>query len=116
MPGKKGKCKLVFVFKEKIWPEMQSFDVAGASLIPKEQVAKVMSTHEKGPTSVKTLAAIKNVVEGWCALFPELPVLCCMHLPCKANDDLRVPGKLLKSVMRKSRPTWLVLRPSSFIF
>lgn len=65
VPGKKGKCKLMFVFKEKIWPQMSSFAVDGASLIPPEQVAKVMATHEPGPTSVKTLAAIKSVVEGW---------------------------------------------------
>lgn len=73
VPGKKGKCKLMFVFKEKIWPQMSSFAVDGASLIPAEQVAKVMATHEPGPTSVKTLAAIKSVVEGWCALRPTPP-------------------------------------------
>ena len=52
VPGKKGKCKLMFVFKEKIWPQMSSFAVEGASLIPPEQVAKVMATHEQGPTSL----------------------------------------------------------------
>lgn len=74
VPGKKGKCKLMFVFKEKIWPQMSSFAVEGASLIPPEQVAKVMATHEQGPTSVKTLAAIKSVVEGWCAPRSASPV------------------------------------------
>ena len=67
MTGKKGKCKLVFVFQSKVFPQMTSFAVNGNTLIPPEQVAKVMATHEPGPTSIKTLAAIKNIVEGWCA-------------------------------------------------
>jgi hypothetical protein len=65
-PGKKGKCKLTFHFREKMWPELKSFRVKGASLIPRDQVDKVMKTRETGPTSTKTLAAIKDIVEGWC--------------------------------------------------
>ena len=67
IPGKKGKCQLQFIFKQKIWPEMTSFDVTGTTLVPPEQVAKVMANHKGGPTTVQTLADIKNVIEGWCA-------------------------------------------------
>ena len=67
IPGKKGKCQLMFIFKQKIWPEMTSFDVTGTTLVPPEQVAKVMANHKGGPTTVQTLADIKNVIEGWCA-------------------------------------------------
>lgn len=68
MNGKKGKCKLVFVFQSKTYPEMTSFTVDGATLMPPEYADKVMATREAGPATIKTLAAIKNIVEGWCAL------------------------------------------------
>jgi len=67
IPGKKGKCQLMFIFKQKIWPEMTSFDVTGSTMVPPDQVAKVMGNHKGGPTTVQTLADIKNVIEGWCA-------------------------------------------------
>ena len=67
IPGKKGKCQLMFIFKQKIWPEMTSFDVTGSTMVPPDQVAKVMANHKGGPTTVQTLADIKNVIEGWCA-------------------------------------------------
>ena len=122
IPGKKGKCQLMFIFKQKIWPEMTSFDVTGSTMVPSDQVAKVMANHKGGPTTVQTLADIKNVIEGWCA---SLSRTCSQHvlavwvttraavlwLTClsstvcttRVNDDLRVPGKLLNSVMRQSR-------------
>lgn len=67
LKGKKGKCKLTFVFKEKIWPEMTSFQVRGAKLLPGVVPPRVMEGHEPGPTTVQTLAHIKNIVEGWYA-------------------------------------------------
>ena len=36
-------------------------------LIPKEEVAKVLKQKTLGPTGMKGLAAIKNVVEKWSA-------------------------------------------------
>ena len=76
IPGKKGKCQLMFIFKQKIWPEMTSFDVTGSSMVPPDQVAKVMANHKGGPTTVQTLADIKNVIEGWCATTCHLLPLC----------------------------------------
>ncbi|DBA96635.1 hypothetical protein WJX77_012422 [Trebouxia sp. C0004] len=69
-PMKKGKSQVRFIFKEKVWPEMQSFRVSppgGNSelLIPKDEVAKVLKQKTLGPTGMKGLAAIKNVVEKW---------------------------------------------------
>lgn len=69
-PMKKGKSQVRFVFREKVWPEMQSFRVAasggkGELLIPKEEVAKVLKQKTLGPTGMKGLAAIKNIVEKW---------------------------------------------------
>lgn len=63
--GNKGKSRLTFVFSEKIWPPMTEFAVDGASILPKDIPPKVMDTHPGGPTTVQTLAAIKNIVEGW---------------------------------------------------
>ena len=39
----------------------------GELLIPKEEVAKVLKQKTLGPTGMKGLAAIKNVVEKWSA-------------------------------------------------
>lgn len=75
---KSGSFRLTFDFKEKLWPEMKSFEVKGASLIPKNVVAKVMQTHEPGPTTVHTLARIKNIIEGWYVQCMKL--YCCMYL------------------------------------
>ena len=118
IPGKKGKCQLQFIFKQKIWPEMTSFDVTGTTLVPPEQVAKVMANHKGGPTTVQTLADIKNVIEGWCAdlrrSFRHKYAGTAQQPPClclsaswlfseRVDDDVRVPGKLLNSVMWQSR-------------
>ncbi|KAK9809832.1 hypothetical protein WJX72_000025 [[Myrmecia] bisecta] len=71
-PLKKGKSELVFIFKEKIWPPMKSFQVDGAKgnrsalLLPPEQEGRVMAEHNPNSvTDMKALANIKNVVEGW---------------------------------------------------
>ena len=37
----------------------------GELLIPKEEVAKVLRQKQPGPTGMKGLAAVKNVVEKW---------------------------------------------------
>jgi len=37
----------------------------GKLLIPKEEVAKVLKQKTLGPTGMKGLAAIKNIVEKW---------------------------------------------------
>ena len=39
----------------------------GELLIPQEEVAKVLKQKTLGPTGMKGLAAIKNVVEKWSA-------------------------------------------------
>jgi len=66
IPGT-NKSKLVVRFDQKIWPRMTSFRVDGASILPQEVVDKVMEEHSKteGPSNMRTLALIKNVVEKW---------------------------------------------------
>ena len=73
----KKKFVLEFTFSEMLWQPMKGFRVApgktaraGAKLlIPQEEVARVMREvgPEPGPTGLRKLAAIKAIVEGWCA-------------------------------------------------
>ena len=76
----KKKFVLEFTFSEMLWQPMKGFRVApgktarpGAKLlIPQEEVARVMREvgPEPGPTGLRKLAAIKAIVEGWCATAP----------------------------------------------
>ena len=71
---------LEFTFSEMLWQPMKSFRTAPGKtakanaklLIPQEEVERVMREvgPEPGPTGLKKLAAIKNIVEGWCAPAP----------------------------------------------
>ena len=75
---------LEFTFSEMLWQPMKSFRTAPGKtakanaklLIPQEEVERVMREvgPEPGPTGLKKLAAIKAIVEGWCA--PRAPRPC----------------------------------------
>lgn len=68
LPGKKGKFNVVFDFVEKLYPEIQSFKVEGTRVLPPSVVSSVHSRLKdfKGqPFTMQTMAAIKNIVEGW---------------------------------------------------
>lgn len=68
---------LEFTFSEMLWKPMTGFTVkpgktarAGARLlIPPAEVERVMREVGPlpGPTGLRKLAAIKSIVEGWCA-------------------------------------------------
>ena len=66
IPGT-AKSKLTVRFDQKIWPRMQSFKVNGATVLPPEVEERVMEEQGKteGPSNMRTLALIKNVVEKW---------------------------------------------------
>lgn len=51
-------------------------------LIPKEEVAKVLKQKTLGPTGMKGLAAIKNVVEKWSAF---ICTASCNQLHCTVD-------------------------------
>lgn len=68
LPAKKGKCRVVFDFVEKRYPEIHTFQVEGARVLPKAVVEEVRTKLQgfKGqPFTMETMAAIKNIVEGW---------------------------------------------------
>ena len=68
LPDKKGKFKVVFDFVEKRYPEIKTFGVEGANVLPKAVVEETKSKLEayKGQAfTMETMAAIKNVIEGW---------------------------------------------------
>lgn len=68
LPDKKGKFRVVFDFREKLYPEIKTFAVEGAKVLPKAVVGEV-NTKLKGfkgqAFTMETMAAIKNVIEGW---------------------------------------------------
>ncbi len=72
-----------------MYPELTSFKVEGATLIPQEVVDRVMKERAPGLTNMKTLAQAKNIVEGWCAprhRMPTLPLLRArLHAVCAAR-------------------------------
>ncbi|CAG9467845.1 unnamed protein product [Pedinophyceae sp. YPF-701] len=67
IPGTGGKCRLIFNFQEKIWPRMRSLKIEGASLLPNDMAEQVLGEHAKteGPSSMRTLAMIRRVVDKW---------------------------------------------------
>ena len=60
--------QVMFDFVEKRYPEIQTFNVEGARVLPKAVVAQVQEKLGglKGqPFTMQTMALIKNIVEGW---------------------------------------------------
>lgn len=58
--------RVTFKFQEKIWPGMVSFQVDGATILPKEIPQEVLAEARTQPfTTVQTLAMAKNKVEDW---------------------------------------------------
>ena len=93
---------LEFTFSEMLWQPMKSFRTAPGKtakasaklLIPQEEVERVMREvgPEPGPTGLKKLAAIKAIVEGWCA---PAPGRAARHPP--SSRTRQVPQELLRS-------------------
>jgi len=55
-----------FVFREKIWPQVQSFRVAGSTALPKDVEQEVLKAARKSQNcTVRVLATAKNIVEGY---------------------------------------------------
>ena len=68
LPEKKGKFSVVFDFVEKRYPEIKSFAVEGARVLPKsivEETNKKLEGYKGQAFTMETMAAIKNVIEGW---------------------------------------------------
>ena len=68
LPEKKGKFSVVFDFVEKRYPEIQTFAVEGARVLPKsvvEETNKKLEAYKGQAFTMETMAAIKNVIEGW---------------------------------------------------
>ncbi|PSC70609.1 chaperonin 60B2 [Micractinium conductrix] len=69
LPLKKGnKFKVVFDFVEKRYPEIQTFNVDGAKVLPPAVVKEVqdkLKAYKGQPFTMQTMAMIRNVVEGW---------------------------------------------------
>jgi IAP75 family protein translocase len=63
--GKDGYA-VEFVFREKIWPGVQSFKVKGATALPPEIEREVLTQVKKQSScTVRVLATMKNVIEGY---------------------------------------------------
>lgn len=55
-----------FVFREKIWPQVQSFRVSGSSVLPKDVEQEVLNAARKSQNcTVRVLATAKNIIEGY---------------------------------------------------
>lgn len=66
MTPKQSGYAVEFVFREKIWPQVQSFKVAGSSALPKEIEQEVLRAARKSQNcTVRVLATAKNIVEGY---------------------------------------------------
>eukprot|EP01025_Chloroclados_australasicus_P034661 TRINITY_DN3540_c0_g2_i1.p1 TRINITY_DN3540_c0_g2~~TRINITY_DN3540_c0_g2_i1.p1 ORF type:complete len:699 (-),score=90.17 TRINITY_DN3540_c0_g2_i1:73-2169(-) len=66
VPDKKNTAKIVFIFTGQKFAPVVSFKIEGTTLLPPEMSADVMSQLAKGePTTIKTLAQIRSIVEGW---------------------------------------------------
>ena len=64
-PSKDGYA-VEFVFREKIWPQVQSFRVSGSSVLPREVELEVLDAAKNSQNcTVRVLAAAKNIVEGY---------------------------------------------------
>mmetsp|Transcript_13685 Transcript_13685/g.59696 ORF Transcript_13685/g.59696 Transcript_13685/m.59696 type:complete len:645 (+) Transcript_13685:2326-4260(+) len=63
--GKNGYA-VEFVFREKIWPNVQTFKVQGAAVLPPSIEREVLTTVRKqGQCTVRVLATMKNIIEGY---------------------------------------------------
>ena len=66
MTPKKDGYAVEFVFREKIWPQVQSFRVSGSTILPKEVEQEVLDAARKNQNcTVRVLATAKNIVEGY---------------------------------------------------
>jgi len=68
LPEKKGKFSVVFDFVEKRYPEIKTFAVEGARVLPKsivEETNRKLEGYKGQAFTMETMAAIKNVIEGW---------------------------------------------------
>ncbi|GMH32188.1 hypothetical protein BSKO_00022 [Bryopsis sp. KO-2023] len=72
--GTKGKkCQVKFIFYSKLYPQMKSFKVVGASAIPKDVVEKVMEIYNRdvaegrsdAQTTMQTIGLMRGIVEKW---------------------------------------------------
>jgi IAP75 family protein translocase len=64
-PQKEGYA-VEFVFREKIWPQLQSFRVSGSTVLPKEIEQEVLRAAQKNQNcTVRVLATAKNIIEGY---------------------------------------------------
>ena len=63
--GKNGYA-VEFVFREKIWPNVQTFKVQGATVLPPSIEREVLTTVRKqGQCTVRVLATMTNIIEGY---------------------------------------------------
>ena len=65
---KKNKFSVVFDFVEKRYPEIKTFAVEGARVLPKsvvEETNRKLESYKGQAFTMETMAAIKNVIEGW---------------------------------------------------
>jgi outer membrane protein assembly factor BamA len=68
LPNKRGRFRVVFDFVEKRYPEIKTFAVEGARVLPPAVVAEARARLDRfrgQAFTMETMAAIKNVVEGW---------------------------------------------------
>lgn len=63
---KKDGYAVEFVFREKIWPKVQTFRVSGATALPKEVELQVLqAAHKSQNCTVRVLATAKNIIESY---------------------------------------------------
>jgi hypothetical protein len=73
MPYKKGsqskRMRAVFTFSEKVFPPIQSFEIANSKCLPpdmNERVMAVVNKHFAGqPTGLAALTAVREEIESW---------------------------------------------------
>ena len=63
-PSKDGYA-VEFVFREKIWPQVQSFRVSGSSVLHEVELEVLDAAKNSQNCTVRVLAAAKNIVEGY---------------------------------------------------
>eukprot|EP00803_Ostreobium_quekettii_P009719 evm.model.scf_343.9 EVM.evm.TU.scf_343.9 scf_343:69595-74279(+) len=66
------KCQVRFIFSSKIYPEMKSFKVSGATAVPQEIVDSVMDVYKSmnedeilPQNNMKTIGMMRNTIEKW---------------------------------------------------
>lgn len=63
--GRGRKRILVLNFVTSVHPEIHSLKVSGATIIPQEVIDRFIKERPPGPTTMTTLAQLRNIVEGW---------------------------------------------------